>query len=221
MCFKLDVNTECFVEPVHRCCCGFTHGHPCSGARKLRWHSGALSALLFLSWGERSVEAQRNTCSGLLCLWQGEGSVIHLGSFSSFLLRRKQQKQGFFPLVCPQQAVLQPQSFWRRWLCLLSPGRYQAVGLQFCICSPSPAPTAAVFVSHSPMSLLYFSPLDPGCYAWRSPARPWPRKSHWALGTAHFLGAMQGGSGLELKYSLEPCWMEERPFGPTAHFLQG
>lgn len=84
---------------------------PFSGATKLRWHPGHLSALLFLSWGERSVKAQRNTYSGLPCLWWGNGIVINFGSFSSFLLRKKPTSlwgitaTGF---ICAQVGVFPP-----------------------------------------------------------------------------------------------------------------
>lgn len=176
---------------MHRCCCGFTRGHPCSGATSLRWCSRPFSALLFLSWGERSVEAQRQLFWIAMPV-AGRGFCNSFWIFFFLFVKEKttslekvsatgficDQKGCFFPLVCLQPGGLQPQSLGRRWLCLLAPGRYQAAGTWPCRSFPSPTPPAAVFVSRSPMSLLYFSPLDPGRYAWRSPARPWPRKSH-------------------------------------------
>lgn len=41
--------------------------------------------LLYFSFlGEKGLLRYRDSCSGLPCLWQGEGSVINFGSFSSF-----------------------------------------------------------------------------------------------------------------------------------------
>lgn len=62
--------------------------------------------------------------------------------------------------------------------CLLALGSYRPAGLRLCSSSPSPAPPVAGFVLCFPVSLLYFSPLNPQRCTWLSPASPWPREIH-------------------------------------------
>lgn len=175
-------------------------------------------------------EAQRNTCSGLPCLWQGEGSVIHFGSFSSFFLRRKPtslegisatgficaQKEGFFPSGLPtasrftapepgEEVALfagtrQISGSWSAALQVLSLP-YSSCS---CVCFSLshvltllfPPGSQALFLAEPSQAVAKEKPLG----SWHSP-----------LPRGH-----SGGSGLELKHSLEPCWMEEEPFGGPA-----
>lgn len=202
---------------------------PFSGATKLRWHPGRLSALLFLSWGERSVKAQRNTYSGSPRLWWGNGIVINFGSFSSFLLRKKPtslwgitatgficaQVGVFPPLVCTQPGDLQPQSLGRRWLCLLAPGRYQAAGLRLCSSSPSPLLLQLCLFLALPCPYFTFPPRILGVMLGRSQPGHGQGKAIRLLAQPTSPGPCRGEwSGL--KHSLEPCCMEEGLFGPTA-----
>jgi len=119
---------------------------------------------LQLSWsfsGEKDLsEVQRKMCSSVPRLWEEEGSGFHFRSLSSFFLRK--ETDPFRGSRCSQ----------------LVPGRYRPAARRLCSSSPSPAPPADGFVSLSPVSLLYFSPLHPRCCAWPSPASPWPRKIH-------------------------------------------